>query len=230
MRCGLYGKLPSKRDFVAVSMPQGFLRVWEPWLQGGLSASRVDLGNAWQQAFLRAPIWRFWLGSEICRGVTTTGAFMPSVDGVGRYFPLTVFAAAEHPEAIPPPELDPQEVWYSKAEEFLLSALEQDATFEAVSQSLSELEPPLSHPASPPGSGVFRLADGTMVAVAAGSTLPGVLAAIRAEDYARAYATASFWWTIGGEGFPPLVLVGYRMPDPYVFTGLLTGRLDGVPG
>ena len=31
------------------------------------------------------------------------GAFMPSVDGVGRYFPLTVFACAEPGSAIPPP-------------------------------------------------------------------------------------------------------------------------------
>ena len=104
------------------------------------------------------------------------------------------------------------------------------ATFETVSQSLGDLDPPLSHLASPPGSGVVRLADGTMAAVATGSALSPVLAAIRAEDYARAYATASFWWTIGGEGFLPLVLVGHRMPDPYIFTGLLTGRLDGVPG
>jgi type VI secretion system protein ImpM len=230
MRCGLYGKLPSKRDFVAISAPQSFLRVWEPWLQGGLSASRVQLADAWQQAFLRAPIWRLWLGAEICGGATVAGAFMPSVDGVGRYFPLTVFALAERPAAIPPPELDPQDAWYSTAEDFLLSALEQGATFEAVTEALGRLEPPLDHLASRPPDGVVRLSDGTMAITGAGSELPLSLAAVRIEDHARAYAATSVWWTIGGEGFPPLALVGQRMPDPYLFTALLTGRLDGVLG
>jgi len=30
MPCGLYGKLPAKRDFIALSVPGAFLRVFEP--------------------------------------------------------------------------------------------------------------------------------------------------------------------------------------------------------
>ena len=86
MPCGLYGKLPMKRDFISVSTPQAFLERWEPWIQGGIAASRVALGAQWQDIFLRAPIWRFWLGAEIC-GRPAMGSFMPSVDGVGRFFP-----------------------------------------------------------------------------------------------------------------------------------------------
>ena len=97
------GSFRAKRDFVALSAPRAFLDVWEPWLQGGISASRLSSASGWQQAFLRAPIWRFWLGADIC-GATVAGAFMPSVDGVGRYFPLTVFACAEPGIAIPPPD------------------------------------------------------------------------------------------------------------------------------
>jgi type VI secretion system protein ImpM len=63
MRCGVYGKLPAKRDFVAVAAPREFLGIWEPWLQGGVAASRLKLGAEWQTVFLRAPIWRFWLGA-----------------------------------------------------------------------------------------------------------------------------------------------------------------------
>jgi type VI secretion system protein ImpM len=51
-----------------------------------------------------------------------------------------------------------------------------------------------------------------------------VLADLRRLDHARLYATASFWWTLGGEGFVPQVMVGRRMPDPYLYTGMLTGR------
>ena len=54
MSCGLFGKLPGKRDFIALGAPSAFLSVYEPWLQGGLTASRLELGAGWQDAFLNA--------------------------------------------------------------------------------------------------------------------------------------------------------------------------------
>ena len=63
-------------------------------MQSGISASRERLKDQWQQAYLTAPIWRFWLGADIC-GVTVVGALMSSLDGIGRYYPLTVFAVAD---------------------------------------------------------------------------------------------------------------------------------------
>jgi type VI secretion system protein ImpM len=105
MACGVFGKLPSKRDFVAVRAPRRFLNVWENWVQAGLASSREQLGTGWQEAYLNAPIWRFWLGAEI-GGAATVGALMPSVDGIGRYFPLTVFAAAPDGMIIDPPTVD----------------------------------------------------------------------------------------------------------------------------
>lgn len=93
MRCSLFGKLSAKRDFIALSVSRDFLSVWEPWMQGCISASRDSLGDSWLQAYLTAPIWRFWLGADIC-GATVVGAFMSSLDGMGRYYPLTLFACA----------------------------------------------------------------------------------------------------------------------------------------
>ena len=97
-------------------------------MQSRLSASRHELGDSWQAGFLTAPIWRFWLGAEIC-GTTVLGAFMPSLDGVGRYFPLTLLAFPDEGAAIPPPEFDAQDGWFAVAEEFLLSTLARDAKF-----------------------------------------------------------------------------------------------------
>ena len=65
MQCSLFGKLPARRDFIAVKAPREFLAAWEPWLQSAISSSRNELGKDWQPAFLTAPIWRFWLGEEI---------------------------------------------------------------------------------------------------------------------------------------------------------------------
>lgn len=225
MSCGLFGKLPAKRDFIALNAPSGFLAVYEKWLQGGLTASRLELGGRWQEAYLNAPIWRFWLGAAH-GGQTVAGAFMPSVDGVGRYFPLTVFAVAGPGSAIPPPELDPQDQWFAAIEDFLLQALEPDARYETVAQRLAALPVATDHLLAAPPQDMVRLSDGTIVSAAIASSFPERLAALRVEDHARAYAHACYLWTVGGPNFEPLALTGQALPDPYLFSGLLTGRFD----
>jgi type VI secretion system protein ImpM len=229
MRCGLFGKLPTKRDFVAVSAPREFLGIWEKWMQGGISGSRNRLGPAWQEAFLTAPIWRFWLGREIC-GMTTLGAFMPSVDGVGRYFPLTVFACAADDAAIAPPEMDPQNAWFEAAESLLLSSLDEETTFEGLLSALDLLHPPASEASRREPDEMIRLQDGTIVLAAPPESLPEALASVRAADFGRAYGNDSFWWTLGGEAFRPLALVARRMPDPFLMAGMLTGSFGAGPG
>ena len=227
MRCGLYGKLPLKRDFIAIATPRDFLAVWEPWLQGGMTASQFKLGAAWQAAFLRAPIWRFWLGAELC-GTTVAGAFMPSVDEIGRYFPLTILARADAGMAIPPPELDPQDAWFRTAEELLLSALDHEAEFEAVKAAVDELAPPSDRLPSPMPMGVTRVAERTVVVPCKADSLAELLAAVRAERHARVYAGDTYWWTTGGEGYRPLAMMSQGMPDPHLFTAMLTGAFQAA--
>jgi type VI secretion system protein ImpM len=223
MACGLFGKLPAKRDFVAANAPRPFLSVWETWLQGGVSASRDQLGGAWRDAYLAAPIWRFQLGAAVC-GVGVLGAVMASVDGVGRYFPLSVFACAPDGAAFPPPEHDPQESWFAQAEDVLLGALAPGATYEAFSAGVAALPAPALAADAPPAGGL-RLRDGSL-ALSPLPTLREGLIAIRGASPGRFQATASIWWTIGGEGFPPALVVSRGMPDPWLFTAFLTGRFD----
>jgi type VI secretion system protein ImpM len=226
MRCSLYGKVPAKRDFIAVGAPREFLNAWEPWLQGAISASRATLGDKWQPAFLTAPIWRFWLGADIC-GRTVIGAFMSSLDGVGRYFPLTLFACADDNAAIPPPEFASQDDWFDAAETFLMSTLDHGANFEATTAALAALPPPLPELPKPQGSG----ADGNgpqilpqVLLPTRGQSFSEVFGSIRMRDYARIYAGSTFWWTVGGEGIASVALSGKGMPDPFLFAAMLTGQ------
>jgi len=223
MRCSLFGKVASKRDFVAARAQRQFLDVWEPWIQGGMSASHQGLGKQWQAAFLKAPIWRFWLGEELC-GTTVMGAFMPSLDGVGRYFPLTVFACADEGAAIPPPELNMQDDWFVATENFLLSTLDQGTTYEAITAELDQLTAPLAEPpgASPPD--LILAPQGMVGRVPPERSFSQIFAAMRTAHHAKFYGSSTFWWTIGGEGFRPIALGGRRMPDPFLFTEMLTGR------
>jgi type VI secretion system protein ImpM len=228
MRCGLYGKLPAKRDFVAIGTTREFLALWEAFMQGGVSASTLSLGSHWRSAFLTAPIWRFWLGAELC-GATTLGAFMPSLDGVGRYFPLTVFVQAEEGGSIAPPEFNAQIEFFETAEEFLLATLEEGTTFDATTAALQNLRLPVDR--SPPqNSGATFLPDGSLLLRAAGAPFTDVFAVARETDHKQAYAASSFWWTSGGEGYPALALAQRRMPDPNIFTGMLTGNFETLAG
>jgi type VI secretion system protein ImpM len=223
MRCSLFGKLAAKRDFIALYAPRDFLQAWEPWMQGGISASRQALGEAWHQAFLTAPIWRFWLGADIC-GVSVTGAFMPSLDGIGRYYPLTVFACAPPGQAILPPDLDAHEDWFAAVEEFLLATLDRDTAYDAVTDALDRLPFPGPQPARPAADGLWPAGEGTVAAGAVGRAFPDLLGSLRAANHASVYAAASFWWTLGGGDYQPLALSCRRMPDPFLFTAMLTGR------
>ena len=227
MRKGLYGKLPAKRDFIAISATREFLLVWEAWLQGGVSASMLKLGGAWQAAFLRAPIWRFWLGMELC-GEPILGAFMPSLDGIGRYFPLTVFVRGANGSSIPPPEFEPQTQWFTAAEDFLLSTLEDGMTLEDATAGLDRLHDPIDRLPPFAKREALSLSDGSVLLDAGTSAFGDVFASARMAGHTNAYAASTFWWTTGGEGFPAMALAQRRMPDPFVFTSMLTGDFSAL--
>ena len=223
MRCSLFGKLAAKRDFIAVSAPRDFLAVWEPWMQGSVSASRQSLGKDWQAAFLAAPIWRFWLGGEIC-GATVLGAFMSSLDAIGRYYPLALFAYADPGCAIAPPDIDAQDDWFTAAEDFLLATLDKGAAYETLADALDRLAPPHAAPLDAVPPGLARLMPGALAAPRGDGSFADLFAALRAANHASAYAAASFWWTQGGDDFPPVGFCSRRMPDPALQATMLTGR------
>jgi type VI secretion system protein ImpM len=233
MQCSLYGKVPAKRDFIAIGAPREFLNTWEPWLQGAISASRTTLGDKWQPAFLTAPIWRFWLGADIC-GRSVMGAFMSSLDGVGRYFPLTLFACADDNATIPPPEFTSQDDWFDAAETFLMSTLDHDTNFEAVTAALAALPPPfqeLQEDLAPGSAGDRNDQEAFAQALlpARGQSFSEVFNSIRVRDYAKIYAGSTFWWTVGGEGIAAIALSGKGMPNPFLFAIMLTGEFAAAP-
>ena len=87
---GWYGKLPHVGDFAARRLPDGFVRRWDRWLQRGLVSARGQLGERWLDAYLVAPIVRFWVAPGVLGEPGWAGLVMPSVDRVGRHFPLTI--------------------------------------------------------------------------------------------------------------------------------------------
>jgi type VI secretion system protein ImpM len=226
MSAGLFGKLPAKRDFIAANAPRRFLEVWESWLQAGVATSKQILGAKWADAYNRAPIWRYWLGADFC-GEATIGVFMPSVDGVGRSFPLSLFAC-EGEDSLPPPELESNDAWCEAAEAILLDALDPAATLEAVAERVASMPAPAMKPRSAAVGGFQELSDGGIIIRDVDREISLAFLAARRFGHRRAFASQSFWWTIGGEGFPPVALSYVGLPPAVRFSGMLTGAFDEV--
>ncbi|WP_158554886.1 type VI secretion system-associated protein TagF [Methylovirgula sp. 4M-Z18] len=217
--CAMFGKLPSKRDFVAYNMVRPFLDQWEAWLQAGVASSRHTLGRRWQEIFLGFPIWRFWCGRQIF-GDAVTGALMPSVDGVGRYFPLTVCACEPADMYLEPPPSPALDHWHEDCERFLLHMLDDHIEREP-SALLAELSfPPVAPrlPAPQRNSGLFEWPGGDI-------SIPDAFRSLEMADGEARNGGRSYWWTYGGEGGHQARLVVVEgKPSAQFFEYLMTGE------
>jgi len=90
---GWYGKIPAVGDFIARRVPPSFSQAWDRWLQGAIARSRERMAGQWRDAFLSMPVWRFVLSPGMLNANAWAGIMVPSVDAVGRYFPLAVASA-----------------------------------------------------------------------------------------------------------------------------------------
>lgn len=115
---GWFGKLPGIGDFAHRRLPASFRQEWDGWLHDGLSGLRARHADDWTAHFLESPLWYFALGPDTVDATAWIGVLMPSVDSVGRYFPLTLacpFAAG----------MD-SAVWWGCAARVVLDALDDD--------------------------------------------------------------------------------------------------------
>jgi len=89
---GLFGKLPSHGDFLRRRVSDHFVDAWDAWLRQCISKSQAALGDRWVDVYLTSPAWRFVAASGAIGPFPVIGLMVPSVDRVGRFFPLTLVA------------------------------------------------------------------------------------------------------------------------------------------
>ncbi|KRA53068.1 type VI secretion system-associated protein TagF [Devosia sp. Root635] len=146
MGFGFFGKVPQKGDYLALNLPPAVLGPVETWLAAALAASRAELGPAWQDHYLVAPIWRFWLPPSAL-GLGCAGSIMSSVDIGGRYFPATIIYVASKARALAPPQEWDSAGWYHAIDQRLLTILAaQDDTY--LPNLLQGLPPPAAFDSS----------------------------------------------------------------------------------
>lgn len=137
---GWFGKLPGMGDFAHRRLPEAFRSVWDQWLQRGLARLK-DRHADWIERYLEAPIWCFALGPRVVGERGWIGVLMPSVDGVGRYFPFTLAVEldGDHRTELRGEALAAALGWWALATRAALEGLEGDldaVRFDALLQRL----------------------------------------------------------------------------------------------
>ncbi len=134
---GWFGKLPTSGDFVTRRVHPSFIEPWDAWLNAMLAGSRERLGAAWRETFLSAPAWRFVLAPGVIGADGWAGLIVPSVDSVGRYFPLTVVSQLPVKGMDAVTTLFRAHNWYGEVEPVTAVALAPDAEIETFDAQLS---------------------------------------------------------------------------------------------
>jgi type VI secretion system protein ImpM len=224
---GFFGKLPSHGDFVERRVRGVFRDAWDTWLQRCIADSQRQLGPRWLDCYLTSPLWRFFLCDGIAGAASYAGVLLPSVDRVGRYFPLTVvvelpaeLAALSFAEAAAG--------WFNEVEQLCAGALENnsfdlaefDQSLLATSRWLAGLDQLYLSSPFPGRSPQWRWPLRTL------DNIGGALGAQLMSTAQSALRPMSLWWTAGSELVHPSVLAVRSLPKPESFADLLAGTWD----
>lgn len=222
---GFFGKLPARGDFLARGLPRPFLDAWDDWLQAGMADSRQALGDGWLQAYLTSPLWRFALSPGAVDESAWSGVFMPSVDKVGRYFPMTIAMQL-------PVDTNPYIVaacndsLFTSIENLLLAALDDEQLdVESFAGQLQELPAPVVR-----SSAVLTpLApeQGMSVAVDGDAGVGGTLLGLSAASPDPGLMPCCLWWGSGSELIAPTVALSRGLPKDGRFSALIDGDWSG---
>jgi type VI secretion system protein ImpM len=228
---GFYGKLPTHGDFLRRRVADDFLAAWDPWLQRCIADSRSVLGEQWLAIYLTSPVWRFALSPHVCGAAPAAGLIVPSVDRVGRYFPLTLVWPT-------PIEWSALEVavhfdyGFECAERLLLDTLAMEhLEFAEFDRRVMQLAEHFKQAKS-----AVRLSRQAATAVSQSKTRPWRIP-LQSVSGLQAPAvqlfgcqmeacsdTAGLWWTDGSSVVSPSWLMTAGLPDPSRYSAMLDGE------
>lgn len=225
---GFYGKLPGYGDFIERNLPRPFIDQWDPWLQRCVQISQQMLGEHWLDCYLTAPIWRFALSPGCIDSSAWLGLLIPSVDRVGRYFPLTLTQPIPAGHSLLT-ALGMNAPWFSQLESIALACLNESPTIEAVVDVLQQMGDPDLHSwkSSPqnPGNQFSVLANVSTDMPVGNGDMSLRQPLLLAEALLRQRAPSfSLWNCLGSDSSPNTLLSCEGMPTPPSFSALLTGQ------
>jgi type VI secretion system protein ImpM len=231
-RVGFYGKLPGCGDFVRRRVSDAFVDSWDRWLQRGLEASRCALREQWLDTYLTSPVWRFACAAGVCGSEPVVGVLAPSVDHVGRYFPMTILATLPGGSS-PLDTAASSETFFIGAERLIVETLATDdadvAAFDAgvrqLESGVAGLLAPDAWQLQPEGVAVLSgpRAAAWRIRLPPSRTLAGVFGSLLWRHLDAVYEPAVLLWTEGSARVSPTCLLQRGLPSPSMFSALLDG-------
>lgn len=228
---GFYGKLPWRGDFLQRRVPQEFVDAWDVWVRDCLRVSRHQLAERWLDAYLTGPVWRFALAGGLCGADVYAGVLLPSVDRVGRYFPLTIVARWEaHISALA--VACRQTKWFEAAEALALRALDSltldSEDFDrCVAELAAEIDAATGSAARAQGTtpqrDSARKPGRWYLPLESCRSLPETLSTLATQELERSLRPLSLWWTDGSKELGPGMLCMTGLPEPGEFASMLSG-------
>ena len=146
---------------------------------------------------------------------------MPSVDGVGRYFPLTLCSIEPADARLAPPPLDDLNAWLDAGEHMLLGMLEEGFAGDLPTLLRDFPDAPLAQPAT------RAMTSGKVTRwVHHPHTLAQGFAEIEAQDSVRLNDNRGFWWTLGGAHHAQQLVTIEGRPPARFLTALMTANFN----
>jgi len=229
---GFYGKLPSHGDFLRRRVSDAFVGVWDSWLQACVAASQSALGDRWLDVYLTSPAWRFACAPGICGPSPVAGLMVPSVDRVGRYFPLTLVAPL--PSAASVLTIASQAAGlFDAAERLVIETLAADVIdVDAFDDRLMQLGEETAPLALVSAVALDRAAAAVLndhaqacwqIPIGSLPQLSPALEELLAQRLSAVYDPLALWWTSGSAVVEPSCLILKGLPHPEMFAALLDG-------
>jgi type VI secretion system protein ImpM len=191
---GLFGKLPAVGDFIGRGLGHAQRAAVDAWLSSGLLELQAS-SPQWLDTYLVSPVWQWVLPAGRLCEPALAGVLMPSVDRVGRYFPLIAMRALGSDED--PARLGAElAAWAAAMPLALHQALDPDALLARLDEAA-------------------RTPTGTPESAAAHARL---LASFKAGGH------LSLWWSQVGPAAPARFISHRGQADAGLFVSLFDGR------
>lgn len=211
-----FGKIPALGDFFRLGATPDFVTPWDGWLQTTLLTAAGALGERFEECYMSAPIWRFAVPPGVAGNQGLVGVLMPSIDRVGRRFPLTLLAQTGTAEQAALRNLIWQAEVLALLEDLALEAL-NDLPRETLAERLAAMTlRPLGLPSR-------ILTTGSSLVMS--SEQPDLFCADLALDLAGGGLHRSCAWSATVEGSAKLILTS-GLPGPDMAPGFFD--LNGI--
>lgn len=226
-QAGWYGKIPATGDFIARRTPSAFSEAWDRWLQAAIAGSRERLAERWRDSFLSMPVWRFVLSPGMLTPNAWAGIMVPSVDAVGRYFPLAVAASLPSASVDLVGTLFAAERWFDEIESVALDAIAPGANSATIDAAIvakpfraEYLRLPMGHDDTVP----IRGAKAQMLWVPLGTRGAARLPAGVSELAQRLAEPCAVWLAEESELFGRCILLCETLPPAEQYCAMMDGR------